>query len=205
MDFMEVHSMLMENFVWDYRVVSLWAKHFRTGETIPRELFENMKNSHFEFRALDMEEMISMAHYDIILHCNTHPLNSTELLCKMQEKYTRFFICDGNGIINSSTSFPPVPNSHWQTKFAHLVSGYQATYYSYLTCRILSDRIWEQCNEIFERNISRNFSGFARDPLNSNVGTSYVNTMLRYGGSRKPLKMLSDMLGYELDIMQLVS
>ena len=42
---MELPSHLLEFFVRDYRVVSQFARHHRTGVAIPRDVFETAKNN----------------------------------------------------------------------------------------------------------------------------------------------------------------
>ncbi|MEP5613922.1 MAG: M3 family metallopeptidase, partial [Cyclobacteriaceae bacterium] len=41
-DFGEAMSQIFENWIWDYDMLSSFAKHYETGETLPKETFENM-------------------------------------------------------------------------------------------------------------------------------------------------------------------
>ncbi|WP_420582916.1 M3 family metallopeptidase [Reichenbachiella sp.] len=41
-DFTEAMSQIFENWIWDYETVSSFAKHYETGEVLPKETFDNM-------------------------------------------------------------------------------------------------------------------------------------------------------------------
>eukprot|EP00122_Pirum_gemmata_P000553 Pgem_evm1s495 len=46
-DFVEIPSILMEHFANDYRVVSQFARHYRTNEVIPESLFDDLKHKKY--------------------------------------------------------------------------------------------------------------------------------------------------------------
>ena len=78
----------------------------------------------------------------------------------------------------------------WQQRFAHLHGGYAGRYYSYLWCRAVASRIWNEW--------------FKDDPLSREAGERYRQTFLRYGGGRDPRKLVEDMLGQDITVDDLV-
>lgn len=44
-DFVESMSQIFENWLWNYEMLSSFAKHYETGEVLPKENFENMLNA----------------------------------------------------------------------------------------------------------------------------------------------------------------
>ncbi|XP_006821288.1 mitochondrial intermediate peptidase-like, partial [Saccoglossus kowalevskii] len=174
-DFAEVPSVLMEYFANDYRVLKLFAKHYKTGETIPEELITKLCSSKKMFAACELEQQVYYSILDQIYH-GKHPLKLTtaELLAEIQNKYS---------------CLPYIKDTAWQLRFGHLV-GYGAKYYSYLLSRAVASSLWHQC--------------FKNNPLNRQVGEDYRRKMLAFGGGEEPSILVQNMLGKELSTSQLV-
>uniref|UniRef100_A0A6I8P1N3 Mitochondrial intermediate peptidase n=1 Tax=Ornithorhynchus anatinus TaxID=9258 RepID=A0A6I8P1N3_ORNAN len=129
-DFAEVPSILMEYFASDYRVVTQFAKHYQTGQPLPKSMVSRLCESKKVCAAADMQLQVFYAALDQIYH-GKHPLkrSTTDILKETQEK------CYG---------LPYVPNTAWQLRFSHLV-GYGAKYYSYLMSRAVASMVWKRC------------------------------------------------------------
>ena len=169
-------STLMENFFRDFRILKLFAKHYKTGETIPEEFVQQKIKEDKIFEGIALEEDIFYSILDIKLHQLSNPTESNVL-----EIYEKCF--------NEYKSFNYLPNTNSFSRFMHLY-GYGAGYYSYLYCRMASSCIWKTC--------------FQKDPLNRDVGEKYRNSILLYGGSRDPNQMLVDMIGREPNLGDLI-
>jgi len=166
LDFVEMPSTLMEFFVWDHRVVRKFARHYVTGKVLPEETLQSLRRSKNAFSAMDTQQQVCYALLDQRLH-SCHPLgmSTSDLYKELKNKHTLV---------------PYVENTHWHSRFGHLV-GYGAGYYSYLFCRMFSSNIW--------------FKLFEKDPLSREAGERYRKEILHYGGARDPNEMLANLLG----------
>lgn len=164
-DFAEVPSILMEYFASDYRVMSQFARHYQTGQSLPKNMVSRLCESKKVCAAADMQLQVFYAALDQIYH-GKHPLkkSTTDIL---KETQARFY------------GLPYVPNTAWQLRFSHLV-GYGAKYYSYLMSRAVASMVWKEC--------------FLQDPFNRSMGERYRREMLAHGGGREPLLMVQGML-----------
>uniref|UniRef100_A0A4X2LUT6 Mitochondrial intermediate peptidase n=1 Tax=Vombatus ursinus TaxID=29139 RepID=A0A4X2LUT6_VOMUR len=164
-DFAEVPSILMEYFASDYRVVNQFAKHYQTGQALPKNMVSRLCESKKVCAAADMQLQVFYATLDQIYH-GKHPLkrSTTEILKETQEKFY---------------GLPYVPNTAWQLRFSHLV-GYGAKYYSYLMSRAVASMVWKEC--------------FMQDPFSRAMGERYRREMLAHGGGKEPMLMVQDML-----------
>uniref|UniRef100_A0ABI7YLW0 Peptidase M3A/M3B catalytic domain-containing protein n=1 Tax=Felis catus TaxID=9685 RepID=A0ABI7YLW0_FELCA len=164
-DFAEVPSILMEYFANDHRVVSQFARHYQTGQSLPKNMVSRLCESKKVGAAADMQLQVFYAALDQIYH-GKHPLtaSTTDILRETQEKFY---------------GLPYVPNTAWQLRFSHLV-GYGAKYYSYLMSRAVASMVWKEC--------------FRRDPFNRTAGERYRREMLAHGGGKEPMLMVQGML-----------
>ncbi|XP_006727914.1 mitochondrial intermediate peptidase [Leptonychotes weddellii] len=164
-DFAEVPSVLMEYFANDYRVVTQFARHYQTGQSLPKNMVSRLCESKKVCAAADMQLQVFYATLDQIYH-GKHPLrtSTTDILRETQEKFY---------------GLPYVPNTAWQLRFSHLV-GYGAKYYSYLMSRAVASMVWKEC--------------FQQDPFNRVAGERYRREMLAHGGGKEPMLMVQGML-----------
>uniref|UniRef100_A0A8C3X4U4 Mitochondrial intermediate peptidase n=1 Tax=Catagonus wagneri TaxID=51154 RepID=A0A8C3X4U4_9CETA len=164
-DFAEVPSILMEYFANDYRVVQQFARHYQTGQSLPRNMVSRLCESKKICAAADMQLQVFYAALDQVYH-GEHPLrgSTTDILRDTQEKFY---------------GLPHVPGTAWQLRFSHLV-GYGAKYYSYLMSRAVASMVWRGC--------------FLQDPFNRAAGERYRREMLAHGGGKEPLLMVEGML-----------
>lgn len=166
-DFAEVPSVLMEYFASDYRVLSTFARHHKTGETIPEAMVQNLCQSRHMYNALDTHSQVFYSLLDQKYHGPPSGVTTTEILRQCQEKYHCLSYVDGTA---------------WQLRFGHLVN-YGAKYYSYVLSRAVATKVWHRC--------------FADDPFSAANGEKWRREVLSHGGSIPPLRLLQSLLGEE--------
>jgi intermediate peptidase len=171
MDFVETPSHLIENFAWDAVFLKLIGRHHLTGEPFPDTTIQLLLNSRNEFRAVEMQTQIVYSRYDQALFGapSINQLSSTKLLEQLQMQ----------------CGVPHAKNTHFQTRFGHLVT-YGAGYYGYLWCQVFAGDIWNQ--------------SFASNSLGRQQGERLWKEMLIHGGARDPKTMLHSLLGREPSI-----
>ncbi|CAH1781830.1 unnamed protein product [Owenia fusiformis] len=174
-DFAEVPSVLMEYFVSDKRVLSSFARHYKTGESLPENVLDNICASRKMFQASDTSLQVFYSITDQLYH-GKHPLgrSTTDILADTQNQFY---------------GLPYVPGTGWQLRFSHLV-GYGAKYYSYLMSRSVAAKIWQQY--------------FKEDPFCRASGERYRREMLSHGGGKPPQDLIEAMLGESLTTSGLV-
>lgn len=174
-DFAELPSVLNENFAFDPSVLSLYARHYQTGQPISPELINaanSFKNNRSALNGPSLNEyQILTAMLDHAYH--TLPpdssFNSTQVY---HDIYTRF----------SSLPEPPESKTSWQGYFTHIFT-YGATYYSYLFDRAIAQRLYAGV-----------FGGGER-ALDRESGERFRNEVLKWGGGRSGWKCVAGALG----------
>ncbi|SFE63254.1 M3 family metallopeptidase [Thermoflexibacter ruber] len=169
-DFVEVPSQLLENWAWNYESLALFAKHYQTGEVLPKELFDKMLSAKNLGVGIFTQQQIFYGTYDMTLHDKYNPESeesTTDIIRKLQ---------------NEITLFPYLEGTHFEAAFGHLM-GYAASYYGYLWSLVYADDIFS----VFEQ----------KGILNKEVGVRYRNTILSKGGSEDEMQQLINFLGRE--------
>ena len=72
-DFVESMSQLFENWLWDYDMLSSFARHYETGEVLPRALFDNMLEAKNITSGLDALGSLRSSVYDMTLYDRYDP------------------------------------------------------------------------------------------------------------------------------------
>jgi len=178
-DWVEMPSQFMEHFAADFRVVSQFAKHHRTGEPLPKKLFDECMFPKKMFRALNVQNQVVYSMLDLMLHMNEHKnlnISTTQLLYRIRAKYHSLPITQNDEI----DQLHPIS---YHGNLLHL-TNYASSYYSYLYAKISSDHLW------FKKFNSKD------DPLDSEAAASLKRAM-SYGGSRRESDILMEVLGEE--------
>ncbi|RUS81155.1 hypothetical protein EGW08_011096, partial [Elysia chlorotica] len=174
-DFAEVPSVLMEYFASEPRVISTFARHYKSGEPMKKSSVKALCDSKKMFAASDMQQQVFFSMLDQVYH-GQHPLqgSTTDIMAQIQKQYY---------------SIDYVENTAWQLRFGHLV-GYGARYYAYLVSKSVAAKLWHTC--------------FKQDPFSREMGTKYREEMLAHGGEKHPLKLVEGMLGQKPSVENMV-
>lgn len=169
-DFVEAPSQIFENWIWSYESLSLFAKHYQTGEVLPKELFEKMLAAKNVGSGLAAEAQIFYGMVDMTYHNRFDPFG---------EASTDEVVRDLTAKVRH---YPYVEGTHFQAAFGHL-NGYGASYYGYMWSRVYAEDMFS----VFEQN----------GVLDQKTGLRYRNIILAKGGSEEPIELVKEFLGRE--------
>jgi len=177
LDFVELPSILFENFVWDWRVL----RHFAVddsgdGSVIPREMVERLTRSRRAFFAIETVAQAKQAMFDIQLFGRQPDSTSQQATGDRPQ-----FIMDQ--IDAQYPLYSSVAGAASHASNVHLCH-YGAGYYSYLMCRVYATAIWSQL--------------LHPDPLSRRAGDALHKAILMHGGARQPQRILHELFGENL-------
>ncbi len=171
-DAVELPSQFMENFAWDYEILSKMTAHVESGDILPLQLFNKVLASrHFQSGLMTLRQL-EFAIFDMQLHSDFDVLNGNylELLNSIRSKV--------------AVIVPPSYNRFANT-FGHIFAGgYAAGYYSYKWAEVLSCDVFSQ------------FEGKSGDEL-TKLGKNYLSTILSQGGVRPMMDNFVAFMGRE--------
>ncbi|MEM9144154.1 MAG: M3 family metallopeptidase, partial [Bacteroidota bacterium] len=124
-DFVELPSQIMENWCYEKEALALFANHYETGEPIPMELVQKIKDSATFQEGMATVRQLSFGLLDMAWHAND-PTKITEV--KAYE--TRAF--------ENTQLYPDTSETCMSTSFSHIFQGgYSSGYYSYKWAEVL--------------------------------------------------------------------
>lgn len=167
-DFVEAPSQIFENWTWNYESLKLFAKHYKTGEVLPKELFDKMLAAKNVGSGLAFTQQVYYGILDFTLHDKYDPTSSKPVVEVMKE------------LQNEITLYPYLDGTQMFAAFGHLM-GYAAGYYSYLWALVYADDMFS----VFDKN----------GLMDVNTGKKYRDIILANGSSRDELEMVVEFLG----------
>ena len=124
-DYVELPSQIMENWASEPAVMEFYAKHYKTGEMIPKELLDKMDKSSKFNQGFATTEYLAASYLDMAFYTRTEAL--TEKPGDFEEK-----------VLNELGLIPEIISRYKSTYFNHIFnSGYSAGYYSYIWSQVL--------------------------------------------------------------------
>ncbi|MFM0507631.1 M3 family metallopeptidase [Paraburkholderia sp. RL17-373-BIF-A] len=180
-DAVELPSQFMENFCWEWDVLSDMTSHVETAKPLPRDLFDKMLAAKNFQSGLGTLRQIVFSMFDMQLHTGfdaSGTKNATELASEINE---RFHVV------------PQAPFSRWPNTFSHIFAGgYAAGYYSYKWAEVLSADAYAAFEEAAQA-----ASGSVLDQA---TGMRYRKEILEVGGSRPAMESFKAFRGREPNI-----
>ncbi len=171
-DAVELPSQFMENWCWEREALDLIAGHYKTGETLPQDLYERMQAARNFQSAMQMARQLEFAIFDFRLHRDYDPTEGGRVYEILEEVRQQTAVMQ-------PPSFNRFPHS-----FSHIFAGgYAAGYYSYKWAEVLSADAFSAFEEagIFDRA----------------TGQRFLTAILERGGSREPMELFIDFRGRE--------
>ncbi|NNF83058.1 MAG: M3 family metallopeptidase [Flavobacteriaceae bacterium] len=160
-DFVELPSQLMENWCYEEEALSLFARHYKTGESLPIEFIEKIKDSSTFMEGMKTLRQISFGLLDMSWH-GQDPSGITDVKSHEIKAF------------EGSQFYPDCPENCMSTSFSHIFQGgYSSGYYSYKWAEVLDADAFESFKEdgIFNRETAKSFKenvlskGGTEDPM----------------------------------------
>ncbi|MBV6476952.1 MAG: Oligopeptidase A [Rhodocyclaceae bacterium] len=166
-DAVELPSQFMENFCWEWEVLSGMTAHVDTGEPLPRALFDRMTAAKNFQGGMQIVRQLEFSLFDLLLHSDFEPAGQKSVLDLIEEVRQEVAVV-----------FPP-PWHRFPNSFSHIFAGgYAAGYYSYKWAEVLSADAFAAFEE--ERKDG--------SVLNPATGARFRDEILAVGGSRPALE-----------------
>lgn len=179
-DFVEFPSTVHEDWAIHPEVLANYAKHYKTGEPLPKELLEKRIAASKFNKGFETLEYLAAA----LLDLGWHSLGP-------EEKVSDVVSFESKILAKYGVDFPPVPPRYRSTYFAHIFAGgYSAGYYAYMWSEVLAADAYEYMQQ--------------QGGLNPEIGRKFRQTVLSRGGSRDVMKQYIDFRGAEPNVEALL-
>ncbi|WP_455221447.1 oligopeptidase A [Kaarinaea lacus] len=171
-DAVELPSQFMENFCWEKESIDLIARHYQSGESLPRDLFEKMTAAKNFQSGMQMVRQLEFALFDFRLHMEYDPAIGDRIQDTLNE------------VRQEVAVVTPANYNRFQHSFTHIFAGgYAAGYYSYKWAEVLSADAFAKFEE----------TGI----FNRQTGERFLHAILEQGGSREPMELFVEFRGRE--------
>jgi oligopeptidase A len=178
-DAVELPSQFMENFCWEWDVLQGMTAHVKTGEPLPRVLYDKMLAAKNFQSGMQTLRQVEFSLIDMHLHHDFDPTSQQTVQALVDDVRSKF-----------SVMVPPSFN-RFQHSFGHIFAGgYAAGYYSYKWAEVLSADAYAAFEEALEA------GGSALDE----TGKRFHREILSVGGSRPALESFKAFRGREPQI-----
>lgn len=169
---------MLENWCWTPSQIKALSNHYLSGEKIPDDLIAKQISVKHVNGALFNLRQLHFGIFDMTVH--TPSSHSTAESFKLSEMYnelrTSISGLKGPEILGMKSDW-----GNGQATFGHLIGGYDAGYYGYLSSQVYSTDMF--------------YTVFKSNPMDGKEGRRYRHMVLEKGGSQEEMKTLEDFLG----------
>ncbi|WKL46085.1 M3 family metallopeptidase [Flavobacterium pectinovorum] len=170
-DFVELPSQIMENWCYEPEALALFANHYETGEIIPIEYVQKIKESASFQEGMATLRQLSFGLLDMAWH-GQDPTSITDLKSFETEQFA------------NTQLYPDVKENAMSTAFSHIFQGgYSSGYYSYKWAEVLDADAFEYFQE--------------KGIFNAEVATKFKENVLSKGGTEHPMTLYKRFRGQE--------
>mmetsp|Transcript_10304 Transcript_10304/g.22367 ORF Transcript_10304/g.22367 Transcript_10304/m.22367 type:complete len:798 (-) Transcript_10304:247-2640(-) len=176
-DAVELPSQFMENWCYDKPTVYGFAKHYETGEPLPEEMFEKLKQQKTFGAGMMSCRQLLFGVVDMELHSNYDP-EGDETIFDVQRRMSNIYTPYAN----------PLDEDRFLCGFSHIFAGgYSAGYYSYKWAEVMSADAFGAFEEV----------GLDNEDGVREVGRKFRETVLSLGGGIAPMDVFTQFRGRE--------
>lgn len=170
-DFVELPSQVLENWCYEKEALELFATHYKTGEVIPMELVQKIKESATFQEGMQTLRQLSFGLLDMSWH-GVDPTNFTDVKAQEDKAFT------------GTDLYPSTAETCMSTAFSHIFQGgYSSGYYSYKWAEVLD---------------ADAFAYFKEEGIfNKEVATKFKDNVLSKGGTENPMVLYKRFRGAE--------
>jgi len=171
-DFVELPSQVMENWCYEPEALALFAHHYQTGEVIPIEYINKIKESASFQEGIATMRQLSFGLLDMGWH-SEDPGGVTDLKAFETAQFA------------ATQLYPDVAENAMSTAFSHIFQGgYAAGYYSYKWAEVLDADAFEHFQEkgIFDKETAAKF----KDHVLSKGGTEHPMELYKRFRGQEP-------------------
>lgn len=170
-DFVELPSQIMENWCYEPEALALFANHYETGEIIPIEYVQKIKESASFQEGLATLRQLSFGLLDMAWH-GQDPTGITDLKAFETAQFA------------NTQLYPDVKENAMSTAFSHIFQGgYSSGYYSYKWAEVLDADAFEYFQE--------------KGIFNEEVAKKFKENVLSKGGTEHPMILYKRFRGQE--------
>ncbi len=171
-DFVELPSQVMENWCYEKEALELFATHYETGEVIPMDLVEKIKESATFHEGMQTLRQLSFG----LLDMSWHGADNAEQITSVKKHESKAF--------SNTKLYPDVDNNCMSTAFAHIFQGgYSSGYYSYKWAEVLDADAFEYFKQ--------------EGIFNKQIATKFKDSVLSLGGTESPMTLYKRFRGQE--------
>lgn len=168
-DFVELPSQFMENYAIEPEFLRTFAKHYKTGEIIPDEMVECVRNSRNFNVAYKCLRQLTFCKLDMAYHSLTKELD------EQIEDFER-------QAIKETKLMPEIPGTSISVQFSHIMDGgYSSGYYSYKWAEVMDADVFEKFKE--------------EGIFNKATAQEFREKILALGGTKHPMDLYVDFRG----------
>jgi Zn-dependent oligopeptidase len=169
-DFVELPSQVMENWCYEPEALALFAKHYETGEIIPQDYVEKIKESASFLEGIATLRQLSFGILDMTYHGKSQTIANVKAFEKQA--------------MEGTSLYPDVAENCMSTSFSHIFQGgYSSGYYSYKWAEVLDADAFAYFQE--------------KGIFNTEVATKFKDNVLSKGGTELPMELYKKFRGQE--------
>ncbi|MFD2097289.1 oligopeptidase A [Corallincola platygyrae] len=174
-DAVELPSQFLENWCWEPEALAFISGHFESGEPLPQEMLDKMLAAKNFQSAMQMVRQLEFSLFDFHLHLDFDPALGAQVQHTLDQVRDKVTVVPVSGF------------NRFQHSFGHIFGGgYAAGYYSYKWAEVLS---------------ADAFSRFEEEGIfNPETGQSFLDNVLRKGGSDTPMNLFKAFRGREPEV-----
>jgi peptidyl-dipeptidase Dcp len=169
-DFVELPSQIMENWCYEPEALALFAKHYETGDIIPQQYVDKIKESASFLEGMATLRQLSCGILDMAYHAKAQTIDSVKAFEK--------------AAMEIAALYPDVAENCMSVSFSHIFQGgYSSGYYSYKWAEVLDADAFAYFQE--------------RGIFDKEVAAKFKDNVLSKGGTELPMELYKRFRGQE--------